>query len=160
MGYMKGSIELNKAIFLHWHNTAGHIWMVFSFFSCTKKNLWETFPLTSHTADHFSSLLLWLTRLFWANEGVCSCLHNCSHQQMKRVSWTSSTTWLSRWAMSNLNLSKLASSAPTSFLQHTPPSVLLVKSIFPQIFSFSFFPLSPNLQLQQFQPPSSVTQLI
>lgn len=66
---------------------------------------------------------------------------------MKRVSWA---TWLSRWAMSNSNLPKLASSAPTSFLQCTPPSVLLVKSTFPQISSFSPFPPSPNQQLQQF----------
>lgn len=52
--------------------------------------------------------------------------------------------------MSNSNLPKLASSAPTSFLQCTPPSVLLVKSTFPQISSFSPFPPSPNQQLQQF----------
>lgn len=72
---------------------------------------------------------------------MCSCLHNCSHQQTKRASWTTSTTWLSRWAMSNSNLSKLASSAPTSFLQCTPPSVLPVISTSPPSPHFLSFPL-------------------
>lgn len=29
---------------------------------------------------------------FWEKQGVCSCLHNCSCQKMKRVNWTGSTT--------------------------------------------------------------------
>lgn len=95
---------------------------------------------------------------------MCSCLHNYTSQKMKTVSWTGSTTWLSRWAMSNSNLSRLVSSPPPAFLQSTPPFVLLVKSAFPHISSFSFFPPSPGMQLQSpphifpcYHPPTSVT---
>lgn len=101
--------------------------------------------------------------LFWEKQGACSCLHNYSHQQMSKVSWTGSATCLSRWGMSSSNLSRLASS-PFPSLQSTPPSVLLMKSAFPHISSFCFFPPSQDPQLQSpplivlcYHPPTSAT---